>query len=115
MKYEVLVFDNFRSGICGAWSFDTFEGECFLHTAYSCCGQFDKRQQNSNFISGYTCNKCWSTRNECPCGRKNPLPDELIPNEPSPQSSITKIVNRQETLKPTFEGFATEMMMKICF
>ena len=79
-----------RVGICGAWSFDTFEGECFLHTAYSCCGQFDKREEDSNFISGYTCNKCWSTRNECPCGRRNPLPYDPTPSEPS-----TPAVNRQ--------------------
>ena len=73
-----------RRGQCGAWSFDTFEEICFLHTAYSCCGQFDKRESDSNFISGYTCDQCWSTRNDCPCGKKNPLPYEPnLPNYPS--------------------------------
>jgi len=73
-----------RVGQCGAWSFDTFEEICYLHTAYSCCGQFDKRESDSNFISGYTCDQCWSTRNDCPCGKKNPLPYEPnLPNYPS--------------------------------
>ena len=62
------LFLKYRVGSCGAWSFDTFEETCYLHTAYSCCAQFDKRESDSNFISGYTCNQCWSTRNECPCG-----------------------------------------------
>ena len=73
-----------RVGQCGAWSFDTFEEICYLHIAYSCCGQFDKQESDSNFISGYTCNQCWSTRNDCPCGKKNPLPYEPnLPNYPS--------------------------------
>ena len=89
LTYSIYVFQN-RIGVCGAWSYDTFEETCYLHTAYSCCGQFDKREEDSNFISGYTCNKCWSTRNECPCGRRNPLPYDPEPSEPS-----TPAVKRQ--------------------
>jgi len=41
-----------------------------MHTVDSCCGQFGKREDNSNFISGYVCRNCWSTKakTECPCG-----------------------------------------------
>jgi len=52
---------------CGAWSYDTEELKCHLHTVDSCCGQFDKREPVSGFISGYVCKSCWSTRGECPC------------------------------------------------
>lgn len=52
---------------CGAWSYDTEELKCHLHTVDSCCGQFDKREPHSGFISGYFCKSCWSTRGECPC------------------------------------------------
>ena len=76
-----------RIGHCGAWSYDTFEEICYLHTAYGCCGQFDKRVSDSDYISGYTCNACWSTRNDCPCGRPNPFPEpkENI-TEPNPST-----------------------------
>ena len=30
--------------MCGAWSYDNFEGVCYLHTVESCCGQFGKRE-----------------------------------------------------------------------
>ena len=89
LNYEIDTVLSFlssknRVGQCGAWSFDTFEEICYLHTAYSCCGQFDKRESDSNFISGYTCDQCWSTRNDCPCGQKNSLPYEPnLPNYPS--------------------------------
>merc|ERR1712050_776673 len=61
-----------RQGNCGAWSYDDGEGECFLHTIESCCGQFGKRKKDSNWISGYACHKCWSTRRgtDCPCPQK---------------------------------------------
>ena len=36
--------------MCGAWSYDNFEGVCYLHTVDSCCGQFGKRET----ISGKT-------------------------------------------------------------
>ena len=56
-----------RCTTCGAWSYDDIEGKCFLHTIDACCGQFDKQEESENWISGYICNQCWSTRNECPC------------------------------------------------
>jgi len=61
---------NSRPGTCGAWSFDKENLECFMHTVESCCGQFGKRETNPNFISGYVCRDCWSTKAEtdCPCG-----------------------------------------------
>jgi len=68
-----------RQGNCGAWSYDDEEGECFLHTIESCCGQFGKRKKDSNWISGYACHKCWSTRRgtDCPCPRKE---RQQVPN-----------------------------------
>ena len=41
-----------------------------MHTVESCCGQFGKRETNPNFVSGYVCRDCWSTKAEtdCPCG-----------------------------------------------
>ena len=55
--------------MCGAWSFDTVEEVCYIHTVDSCCGQFGKRVKDSEWISGYACYKCWSTLEgtECPC------------------------------------------------
>jgi len=65
-----------RAGLCGAWSFDTVEEVCYIHTVDSCCGQFGKRVQNSEWISGYSCHQCWSTMEgtECPC----PLEDRNV-------------------------------------
>lgn len=58
-----------RIGKCGAWSFDVENFECQLHTVDSCCGQFGKRETDANFISGYVCRDCWSTKagEDCPC------------------------------------------------
>merc|ERR1711976_521299 len=58
-----------RCGICGAWSYDDFEGNCYLHTADACCGQKGKQERNIDWISGYICPICWSTGRgaECPC------------------------------------------------
>jgi len=59
---------KFRSGLCGAWSFDKNEEECHLHTINVNCGQFGKQASDSNWISGYNqFNPCWSTKNDCPC------------------------------------------------
>ena len=64
--------------MCGAWSFDTVEEVCYIHTVDSCCGQFGKRVQDSEWISGYACHRCWSTLegSECPCPveERNVLP-----------------------------------------
>ena len=64
--------------MCGAWSFDTVEEVCYIHTVDSCCGQFGKRVQDSEWISGYACHRCWSTLKgtECPCPveERNVLP-----------------------------------------
>ena len=59
-----------RPGTCGAWSFDKENLECYMHTVESCCGQFGKRETNPNFVSGYVCRDCWSTKagTDCPCG-----------------------------------------------
>jgi len=58
-----------RQGNCGAWSFDKEEESCYLHTVESCCGQFGKRARDPNWVSGYVCHKCWSTKRgtDCPC------------------------------------------------
>jgi len=62
-----------RIGECGSWSFDSSEEICYLHTVDSCCGQFGKRERNSSFTSGYTCQYCWSTKanTDCPCSLKD--------------------------------------------
>ena len=58
-----------RIGLCGAWSFDNSKGKCYLHTIDGCCGQYGKREVNSDWISGYVCRQCWSTLRgtDCPC------------------------------------------------
>ena len=60
---------------CGAWSFDTVNLKCFIHTVNSCCGQFGKREEVTEWISGYSCEKCWSTKRntDCPCSLKERL------------------------------------------
>ena len=60
---------KYRPGLCGAWSFDNIEGKCYLHTVDGCCGQFGKQEANSDWISGYVCPHCWSTKGntDCPC------------------------------------------------
>jgi len=64
-----------RKGQCGAWSYDKKELICYLHTVDSCCGQFGKREINEDFVSGYACNACWSTKSgtECPCSVEDRL------------------------------------------
>ena len=62
----VFAIFSFRSCKCGAWSFDDFEGICYLHTVDSCCGQLGKRKEDANFISGYNCHKYSSSIGECP-------------------------------------------------
>jgi len=52
---------------CGAWSYDNVEGICFLHSVDACCAQKNKQKINPDFISGYVCPACSSTKNECPC------------------------------------------------
>jgi len=56
-----------RCEFCGAWSFDDIEGVCYLHNLDSCCGQKEKQEPNVNFISGFICPACSSTKHECPC------------------------------------------------
>jgi len=57
-----------RQGQCGAWSYNKIEEECYLHTVNANCGQLDKQEVDSVWISGYNQeNVCWSTRNDCPC------------------------------------------------
>jgi len=62
-----------RQGNCGAWSFDKEEELCYIHTVESCCGQFGKRKKDPNWVSGYACHKCWSTKRgtDCPCSIKD--------------------------------------------
>ena len=40
---------------------------CYLHESDGCCDQFSKRVQQNEYMSGYNCPVCWSTRNQCPC------------------------------------------------
>lgn len=56
-----------RPGECGAWGYDQFNEICHLHNINSCCGQREKHEENQDYISGYVCNVCWSTRKDCPC------------------------------------------------
>merc|ERR1712066_55911 len=51
---------------CGAWSFDKDNQICYIHNVEACCGQLDKQKANPDFVSGYICPNCWSTRNDCP-------------------------------------------------
>jgi hypothetical protein len=44
-----------------------------MHTADGCCGQKEKQVQKPNWISGYFCIHCWSTKNQCPCSLKDRL------------------------------------------
>merc|ERR1711935_211472 len=59
---------NRDESVCGAWSFDAGNEKCYLHNVDACCGQRDKQENVNEFISGYVCPHCWSTRNQCPCG-----------------------------------------------
>jgi len=61
-----------RCGMCGAWSFNEEELQCYLHTVDSCCGQKGKQEESLGWTSGYYCAKCWSTGpgDECPCSLK---------------------------------------------
>ena len=40
---------------------------CYLHETDGCCDQLSKRVQENEYMSGYNCPVCWSTRNQCPC------------------------------------------------
>ena len=66
-KSDDMITYFSRCGICAAWSFNALEETCTLHTTDACCGQLDKREQNSDCVSGYICPQCSSTRNNCPC------------------------------------------------
>jgi len=70
---ECLEECHAKCGKCGAWSFDETKGVCYLHTVDSCCGQREKQETNPQFTSGYYCNHCWSTKNDCPCDLKERL------------------------------------------
>jgi len=59
---------NRDEGVCGAWSYNGATEKCYLHNVDACCGQKDKQEPNNEFVSGYVCPHCWSTRNQCPCG-----------------------------------------------
>lgn len=58
-----------KEGICGAWSYDKEEEDCYIHNVESCCGQRGKQEKNPSFVSGYRCTVCWSTKEgtDCPC------------------------------------------------
>ena len=42
---------------------------CYLHETDGCCDQFSKRVPENEYMSGYICPVCWSTRNQCPCSK----------------------------------------------
>jgi len=54
-----------RRGVCGAWSYDFSTQTCYLHNVDACCGQLGKREENQDFVSGYTCTSCWTTKSDC--------------------------------------------------
>ena len=56
-----------RTGICGAWSFEKSSKKCHLHSVRSCCGQYDNYQDHRGWVSGFICERCWSTLGPCPC------------------------------------------------
>ena len=58
-------FINHRCGVCGAWSYSIRDATCYLHTADACCSQKNKQQVDSNFVSGFFCTKCWTTKADC--------------------------------------------------
>ena len=62
--YRIFIF-FFRRGYCGAWSYDFLNAICYLHNVDACCGQFNKREENYDFVSGYTCTSCWTTKSDC--------------------------------------------------
>ena len=65
-------------GKCGSWSFDHSTSLCYLHDSDGCCNQFNKREKDDNFISGYVCSVCWSTKNECPCNKQDRERDSYV-------------------------------------
>ena len=65
VKQNLKLIIFFRSGKCGSWSFDAINNKCYLHDSDGCCKQLTKRVPDENFISGYICPNCWSTRNDC--------------------------------------------------
>ena len=67
---EHLVYGIFRLGKCGSWSFNMNTQICYLHESEACFDQFSKRVQEDDYMSGYNCPVCWSTRNECPCSEQ---------------------------------------------
>ena len=121
MNQTLIIVINFRCGKCGAWSFDETKGVCFLYTVNSCCGQREKQETNLQFTSGnasiilsrilcwhnfdkmltnliltsgYYCNHCWSTKNDCPCDLKDrlkvPLTEECKGvNQQSNEGAVT--------------------------
>ena len=60
----------YSAGKCGSWSFNHNTNLCYLHDIDGCCDQFNKRKKDDNFISGYICSVCWSTKNDCPCNKE---------------------------------------------
>lgn len=56
-----------RLGKCGSWSFNMNTKICYLHESDACCNQLSKREVANEYMSGYNCPVCWSTRNDCPC------------------------------------------------
>ena len=61
------VYEIFRLGKCGSWSFNMNTKMCYLHESDACCNQLSKREFANEFMSGYNCPVCWSTKNDCPC------------------------------------------------
>ena len=65
--YIVHVYEIFRLGKCGSWSFNMNTKICYLHESDACCNQLSKREVANEYMSGYNCPVCWSTKNDCPC------------------------------------------------
>ena len=66
-EYNCQVECYVRTGICGAWSFNKNEKKCHLFSVNSCCNQFNNKESEFGWISGYICPYCWSTVGVCPC------------------------------------------------
>ena len=96
-----LIFG--RGGKCGSWSFDGSRNLCYLHDSDGCCNQFNKRVPDDNFISGYICPNCWSTKNDCPCSkdeREDDYNSDFIAGGETPDQA-SSVVSAYQNLNST--------------
>jgi len=94
-------------GKCGAWSFDESELKCYFHTVDACCGQTLKQEKDNNFLSGYFCNQCWSTKGACPCSL-----EERLKTYPTDCKGVNEFSNDDEGAKtPDLTSSAAKLII----